>query len=100
MTTINPHGNLAATASTNVSKPAVSGAKSETQAMAANFEAIFVRQMLSTMRTASLGEGLFDGQGMEEFRDMQDSMLADNMAEKGVFGIAELLDRHVEKNNV
>lgn len=72
--------------------------------MAADFEAIFVRQMLATMRTSSLGEGLFDGQGMEQFRDMQDSMLAENMAEKGVFGIANLLTRHVgsivEKSDV
>ncbi len=100
MTTINPQGNLLAAAATSATKPAANGVKTETEAMAANFEAIFVRQMLSTMRTASLGEGLFDGQGMEEFRDMQDSMLAENMADKGVFGIAELLTRHVEKNNV
>ncbi len=82
----------------NRDKPA--STKSGVESMAADFEAIFVRQMLSTMRTSSLGEGLFDGQGMEEFRDMQDSMLANDMADKGVFGIADLLSRHVEKNNV
>lgn len=100
MTTINPNGNLLAAASTNTAKPSANGAKTETESMAANFEAIFVRQMLSTMRTASLGEGLFDGQGTEEFRDMQDAMLAENMADKGVFGVAQLLTRHVEKNGL
>lgn len=68
--------------------------------MAADFEAIFVRQMLKTMRTSSLGEGLFDGQGTEQFRDMQDSKVADTMAEKGVFGIAQLLTRQLENKNV
>ncbi|GAB5480879.1 MAG: hypothetical protein Pars92KO_06360 [Parasphingorhabdus sp.] len=105
MTIINPTGKPLAGSATNATKPAANRAKTETAEMAANFEAIFVRQMLSTMRTASLGEGLFDGQGTEQFRDMQDSMLAKNMADKGVFGVAELLTRHVqnngsEKNNV
>lgn len=100
MTTINHHGNLLAASSTNATKPPAHGAKTETESMAANFEAIFVRQMLSTMRTTSLGEGLFDGQGTKEFRDMQDSMVAENMADKGIFGIAELLNNHVEKNSL
>ncbi|MEH6716702.1 rod-binding protein [Parasphingorhabdus flavimaris] len=68
--------------------------------MAADFEAIFVRQMLKTMRTSSLGEGLFDGQGTEQFRDMQDAKVAESMAQQGVFGIAQLLSRHVENKDV
>ena len=74
--------------------------QAEIQSMAADFEAIFVRQMLNTMRTSSLGEGLFDGQGTEQFRDMQDAKVAESMAEKGVFGIAQLLTRHLENNDV
>lgn len=70
------------------------------QSMAADFEAIFVRQMLTTMRASSLGEGLFDGQGMEQFRDMQDAKIAESMADKGVFGIAQLLTRHLENKDV
>lgn len=72
----------------------------EIQSMAADFEAIFVRQMLTTMRNSSLGEGLFDGQGMEQFRDMQDAKIAESMAQKGVFGIAQLLTRHLEDKDV
>ncbi len=93
-------GSIVAKSAANVTNPAANAPKTELEAMAADFEAIFVRQMLSTMRTSSLGEGLFDGQGLEEFRDMQDSMIAEDMADQGVFGIAELLSRHVEKNNV
>ncbi|GAA0466763.1 hypothetical protein GCM10009096_04310 [Parasphingorhabdus litoris] len=99
MTIINSHGNLLAASSGGAAKPAVQGQKNEAEAMAADFEAIFVRQMLSTMRTASLGDGLFDGKGTEQFRDMQDAMLAENMADKGVFGIADLLTRHVDKGS-
>lgn len=92
-----------ASASSNVEKANVD-TKGTVEKMAADFEAIFARQMLSAMRTSSLGEGLFDGKGLEQFRDMQDSMLADNMANKGIFGIANLLARHVdndaEKNDV
>ncbi|QJB67999.1 flagellar biosynthesis protein FlgI [Parasphingorhabdus halotolerans] len=74
--------------------------QAEIQSMAADFEAIFVRQMLKTMRTSSLGEGLFDGQGTEQFREMQDAKVAESMAQKGVFGIAQLLARHVEDKDV
>tara|TARA_R110000824_G_scaffold20915_2_gene78437 strand:- start:898 stop:1197 length:300 start_codon:yes stop_codon:yes gene_type:complete len=80
--------------------PAADKRQAEIQSMAADFEAIFVRQMLSTMRTSSLGEGLFDGQGLEQFRDMQDAKIAESMAEKGVFGIAQLLTRHLENKDV
>lgn len=55
------------------------------------FEAIFVRQMLSSMRSNSLSEGLFDSSATDQFRDMADSRTADEMAKRGSFGIAELL---------
>ena len=74
--------------------------RQDVQEMAASFEAIFIRNMLASMRTASLGEGLFDSHGMKEFRNQQDAMLADKMAQQGVFGVAELLARHVENQNV
>jgi flagellar protein FlgJ len=80
--------------------PAADKRQAEIQSMAADFEAIFVRQMLTTMRTSSLGEGLFDGQGTEQFRDMQDAKIAESMAQKGVFGIAQLLTRHLENKDV
>lgn len=82
------------------SDPSLAKRKAEIQSMAADFEAIFVRQMLTTMRSSSLGEGLFDGEGLEQFRDMQDAKLAESMAQRGVFGVAELLTRHMEKLDV
>ena len=98
MTSIIPQTSLLGATASATSKQPLPDVKNQTEEMAADFEAIFARQMLSAMRTSSRGEGLFDGQGMEQFRDMQDSMLAENMANKGIFGIANLLTRHVENN--
>ncbi|MGB5722870.1 rod-binding protein [Parasphingorhabdus sp.] len=99
MTIISPPS-LAATSPLSSNNAAADKRQADIQSMAADFEAIFVRQMLKTMRTSSLGEGLFDGQGTEQFRDMQDAKVAESMAEKGVFGIAQLLTRHLENNDV
>jgi peptidoglycan hydrolase FlgJ len=56
------------------------------------FEAVFARQLMSSMRSAKLTEDdLFGSSATEQFQDMADSKVADSMAEKGTFGIAELL---------
>ncbi|MEZ5709168.1 MAG: rod-binding protein [Blastomonas sp.] len=55
------------------------------------FEAVFLRQMISTMRTATPGDTLFDSSASDQFRDLQDARLADNMAKQNRFGIAEML---------
>jgi flagellar protein FlgJ len=57
------------------------------------FEAIFMRQMIGAMRSASLDDGLLDSGATEQFRDMADARTADSMAETGNFGIAQLLMR-------
>ncbi|PSJ39983.1 hypothetical protein C7I55_13740 [Sphingomonas deserti] len=70
------------------------GTAAELKAAAKAFEAVFVRQMIGSMRQASLGEDILSGgQAAEQFRSMQDSQLADAMAEQGGFGIAEMLER-------
>ena len=58
---------------------------------AQQFEAIFLRQMIGAMRSASLAEGITDSGATEQFRDMADSRTADSMATKGSFGIAGML---------
>ena len=55
------------------------------------FEAVFLRQMIGSMRSASLGDGMFDNEGTETFQEMADSKTADGMAQKGVLGIADML---------
>lgn len=57
------------------------------------FEAIFLRQMIGAMRSSSLSDGIFDSSATDQFRDMADARTADQMAQTGKFGIAELLMR-------
>lgn len=59
------------------------------------FEAVFLRQMIGSMRAAGLDDGLFDSSATQQFRDMSDARLADEMATKGSFGIAEILQRQL-----
>ncbi len=67
--------------------------REQLKAAAQAFEAVFLRQMIGSMRQASLAEDdlLGGGRAAEQFRDMSDAKLADSMAEKNSFGIAELL---------
>jgi len=55
------------------------------------FEAVFLRQVIGSMRQARLAEDVFGSSATDQFRDMADSRLADDMADRGSFGIAELL---------
>jgi len=69
------------------------GITPEVRKVAKDFEAVFLRQMIGAMRTASLDDGLFDNSAGDQFRDMADARLADSMA--GGFGIADLLARQI-----
>jgi flagellar protein FlgJ len=55
------------------------------------FEAVFLRQMIGSMRSASLGDGMFDNEGTQTFQEEADAKTADSMAQKGVLGIADML---------
>jgi flagellar protein FlgJ len=58
---------------------------------AQDFEAIFLRQMIASMRQSSLAEGLLQSSSGNQFRDIADARLADDMAAKGGLGIADML---------
>jgi len=60
------------------------------------FEAVFARQMIGSMRTASLGDDIMGSDAGNQFRDMADSRLADSMATGGSLGIAEMLLKQFE----
>ena len=59
--------------------------------VAQQFEAVFLRQMIGAMRSASLAEGITDSSATQQFQDMADARTADAMASKGAMGIADLL---------
>ncbi|MCF8707424.1 rod-binding protein [Rhizorhapis sp. SPR117] len=60
------------------------------------FEAVFMRQMISSMRSASLGEDLLGSKATEQFRDMSDARVADTMADGEGLGIATMLLKQFE----
>ena len=76
---------------TSSSTTAADRRRDQLQNAAQAFEAVFLRQMIGSMRQASLGEDIMGGRSAEQFRDMSDAKLADSMAQTGSFGVAELL---------
>ena len=61
------------------------------------FEAIFVRQLIGTMRSSSLGEGIDGSTSVDQFREMSDARTAEDLANKGGLGIAELILKQLDK---
>jgi len=72
--------------------------KENLEAAGKRFEAIFVGMMLKSMRTASLGEGLFDSKAGQQFRDMQDQQLAQSMAAHAPIGIGKAMTDFLAKS--
>ena len=67
------------------------------EAAGQRFEAIFVNMMLGSMRKANLGEGLFDNQASQQFRDMQDQKLAESMAAHAPIGIGRAMTEFLSR---
>lgn len=59
------------------------------------FEAVILRQMLASMRKAKLGDEMFGSSATNNFRELADARLADNMAGLRQFGIADLVERQL-----
>ena len=78
--------------------PAADRQREQLQQAAQAFEAIFLRQMIGSMRQARLAEDMFGSAATDQFRDMADAQLADNMSRQGSFGIAELLMAQFNQN--
>lgn len=67
-------------------------------AAAKQFEAVFVRQMLSAARKADFGgDDLFGGQALDTFREMQDNNFADITAQTGALGFAAKIEAQVAR---
>jgi flagellar protein FlgJ len=81
----------AGTGATGAVTPAASPETAKLKKAAHAFEAVFIRQMIGSMRQASPGDGIFDSEATKQFQDMSDAKTADNMADKGALGIADLL---------
>ena len=66
---------------------------------AQGFEAIFVRQMLTAARAATLGgsDALFGSQAQETFATMRDERFAEIAASTGAFGLAKQLESQLAR---
>jgi len=47
--------------------------------------------MIGSMRSAGLGDGIFDSNATQQFQEMSDAATADAMASKGALHIADML---------
>ena len=72
--------------------------KENLDAAGERFEAIFVGMMLKSMRSAKLGDGLFDSKATEQFRDMQDQQFAKAMAAHAPMGIGKAMTDFLAKS--
>ncbi len=68
--------------------------------VAKQFESLFLRMMLKSMREASLGDPMFDSNEGGMYRDMLDDQVAVDMSQSGSMGLAELLVRQLAKTGV
>jgi flagellar protein FlgJ len=61
------------------------------RAAAQQFEALFVQQMLKTMREAKLADGAFDSDQSEFYLDLFDKQISLNMAQGRGIGLADMI---------
>ncbi len=78
-----------------LSSSAPTAPKSDLKAAAQRFEAVFLREMIASMRKGKLSEDMFGSSATDNFRDMADANTADAMAKRGAFGIAALVERQL-----
>src|SRR3546814_4238654 len=83
-------GKVSSPTSTGATAAASGVDRAGLQQAAKAFEAIFMRQMISSMRSAKLGEDLLGSSASNQFRDMADARVADGMAENGEIGRAHV----------
>jgi flagellar protein FlgJ len=63
---------------------------------AKQFEAIFLRQMLSAARSTDFGgDDLFGGHGEDTFREMRDARFAEIAADSGAIGLAASIEQQL-----
>ncbi|MFC1692550.1 rod-binding protein [Candidatus Latescibacterota bacterium] len=63
------------------------------------FEAIFIREILSTMRSSLQDGGMFgDGIAGQIYGDMMDNAIAETMSKRSALGLSDMLYRTLVKN--
>ncbi len=65
------------------------------RAVAQEFEALFLQMMLKSMRQASLGDGAFDSEQSNFYREMFDKQIAISLSRRQGMGLADVLVRQL-----
>lgn len=68
-----------------------SAQRAELARAAKAFEAIFVRQLIGSMREAGQGDDIMGSSAVDQFQELSDARTADGLADKGGLGIANML---------
>lgn len=67
--------------------------------VARQFESIYVKMMLKSMREASLGDPLFDSTSSEAYRDMFDDQMALQLTQGKGLGLAEMMVQQLRRQH-
>lgn len=65
--------------------------KAKLEKTAKAFEAVFVRQLIGSMRKAGFEDDLTGSSAVDQFQEMSDAKTADTLSDRGGLGIAEML---------
>ncbi len=81
----------------NIKLEAKSDSKKALKSVAIEFETVFLKMMLKSMRDASFDNPLFDSESAKFYRDMSDDQLAMNLSKSGGVGLADTLVKQLER---
>jgi flagellar protein FlgJ len=82
---------------TTLRKDARKDPQASLRKVARQFESLYVKMMLKSMRDASPGDPLFDSDNSKIYRDMFDNQLAIQMSDHGGIGLADMLVRQLQR---
>ena len=68
------------------------------EALAEEFESMFINQMLKQARQSKLAEGIFSSEAQDTFNNMLDMEYSEILSKKNNFGIAEALIKQFQSH--
>ena len=78
------------------SRPVAKVSDPELRKAAQGFEAVFIRQVIGSMRKAHLASEMLGSTATDNFRELADAKTAESMAQLGQFGIADMVERQLQ----
>lgn len=78
-----------------VATPSATAQDPELRKAAEAFEAVILRQLIGSMRSAKLADEMFGSNATSQFREMADARTAESMAKLRQFGIADLVQKQL-----